>query len=122
MMASSLAATNDIRKMNAATRRILMNEEIIAINQDLLGKQAERMINNEDWSVFVKPLSNGDYAVAILNRSDMIKNYSINWAKLGLNDQFVIRDVWRQQLIGKGRRWNGKVLSHETRVFRLKKV
>lgn len=122
MMASPLAATNDIRKMNAATSRILMNEEIIAINQDLLGKQAARMINNEDWSVFVKPLSNGDYAVAILNRSDLTKNYSINWAQLGLKDQFVIRDVWRQQLIGKGRRWKGKVLSHETMVFRLKKV
>ena len=122
MMASPLAATNDIRNMNAVTKRILLNEEIISINQDSLGKQAERKISNEDWSVFVKPLSSGDYAVAILNRSDKAKSYSINWAKLGLNDQFVIRDVWRRQFIGKGRRWKGSVLSHETRVFRLKKV
>ena len=121
-MASPLAATNDIRNMNAVTKRILLNEEIIAINQDALGKQAERKINDEDWSVFVKPLSNGDYAVAILNRSAETKNYSINWSKLGLTDQFVIRDIWQHQLIGKGRRWKGKVLSHETRVFRLKKV
>ena len=99
-----------------------MNEEIIAINQDALGKQAERMINDADWTVLLKPLSNVDYAVAILNRSDRIKNYAINWSKLGLTDQFVIRDIWRQQLIGKGRRWKGRVLSHETKVFRLKKV
>ncbi|HUH33346.1 MAG TPA: glycoside hydrolase family 27 protein, partial [Daejeonella sp.] len=122
MMASPLAATNDIRKMNSETKRILTNEEIIAINQDELGKQAERIINNEDWTVLLKPLSNGDYAVAILNRSDKIKNYTMNWSKLGLTDQYVFRDVWRQQLIGKGRRWKGRVLSHETKVFRLKKV
>ena len=122
MMASPLAATNDIRRMNAVTRRILLNEEIIAINQDSLGKQAERKINDENWSVFVKPLSNGDYAVAILNRSDKMKSYSINWSKLGLTDQYVIRDVWQHQLIGKGRRWKGRVLSHEAKVFRLKKV
>ena len=122
MMASPLAATNDIRNMNAVTKRILLNEEIIAINQDSLGKQAELKINDENWSVFVKPLSNGDYAVAILNRSGKTKNYSINWSKLGLTDQYVIRDVWQHQLIGKGRRWKGRVLSHETRVFRLKKV
>jgi len=122
MLASPLAASNDIRKMNAVTKRILLNEEVIAISQDALGKQAERKINDEEWSVFVKPLSNGDYAVAILNRSDKTKNYSVNWAKLGLTDQYVIRDVWQHQLIGKGRRWRGRVLSHETRVFRLKKV
>ena len=122
MMASPLAATNDIRNMNAVTKRILLNKEIIAINQDVLGKQAERKISNEDWNVFVKPLSNGDYAVAILNRSDKTKNYSINWSKLGLTDQYVIRDVWQHRLISKGRRWKGRVLSHETRVFRLTKV
>jgi alpha-galactosidase len=122
IMASPLAATNDIRNMNAVTKRILTNPEIIAINQDALGRQADRKMSNSGWSVFVKPLSNGDYAVAILNRSAETKNYSINWAKLGLRDQFVIRDVWRHQLIGKGRRWKGRVLGHETRVFRLKKI
>lgn len=122
MMASPLTATNDVRNMNALTRRILLNEEIIAISQDALGKQAERRIDNTDWSVFVKPLSNGDYAVAILNRSAETKSYSINWTKLGLTEQFVIRDVWQKQFIGKGRRWKGKILGHETRVFRLKKV
>lgn len=120
IMASPLAVTADIRNMNATTKRILLNEEIIAINQDALGKQAQRKINDRNWSVFIKPLINGDYAIAILNRSADSKNYTIRWPTLGLNGGFVIRDVWQHKIVGKGR-WKGRLAGHETRVFRITK-
>lgn len=122
ILASPLIVAADIRSMLPLTKRVLMNEELIAINQDLPFKNAVLKIEQDDWKVYVKPLSNGDYAVAILNRSDKLRNYSLSWSALGLTDQFVIRDIWQHQLIGKGRRWRGSVLGHETRVFRLKKV
>jgi alpha-galactosidase len=122
MTGSALVIAADIRKLNQETKRILINDEIIAINQDVLGKKALRMIHDENWSVYIKALSNGDYAVSIFNRKNKLSNYSISWSKLGLNDQYVIRDVWQHQLIGKGRRWRGRLLAYETRVFRLKKV
>lgn len=122
IMNSPLYATNDIRNMNAATKRILLNEEVIATNQDALGKQAVCKIKNDTWNVFVKPLSNGDYAVAILNRSETIQSSKINFAELGLNDTYEIKDLWEHKVIGKGKKWNGKVLSHETKLFRLKKI
>ena len=53
MMASPLAATNDVRTMNAETKRILLNEEVIAINQDIFGRQAERKIHTDSVDVFV---------------------------------------------------------------------
>ena len=122
IMASPLIATNDVRNMNEATKRILLNKEVIAVNQDPLGKQAERKIKNDTWNVFVKPLQNGDVAVALLNRGDQAKSYSINWAALGLTGKYEVRDLWEHKTVGKGKNWKGRVQSHETKLFRLKKI
>ncbi|MGB7070398.1 MAG: glycoside hydrolase family 27 protein [Pyrinomonadaceae bacterium] len=119
IMAAPLIATNDLRNMNDATRRILLNEEVIAIDQDPLGKQGVRKIRNDVWNVFVKPLANGDTAVAILNRGDVRQNFSIKFSDLGLYGNFKIRDLWQHKTIGRGGRWSGEVESHETKLFRL---
>ncbi len=122
MMASPLAASNDLRNMNTATKNILLNEEIIAINQDLLGKQCIPKIKNNTWNVFLKPLQNGDYALAIVNRSNKIQSYALNFNDIGLEGNYQIRDVWEHTNKGKGKKWKGKIASHETKVFRLKKI
>ncbi|HRD43888.1 MAG TPA: hypothetical protein PLN30_09035, partial [Ferruginibacter sp.] len=122
IMNSPLYATNDLRNMNEATKIILLNEEVIALNQDALGKQAIRKINDSIWNVFVKPLANGDVAVAILNRSEVTQKSTINFSQLGLTDKYEIRDLWLHKNIGKGKKWKGNVLAHETKVFRLIKI
>jgi len=121
MMAAPLTVSCDIRKMNETTKRILLNKEIIALDQDVLGKQAERRIKNDTWNVFVKQLSNGDYAVAILNLSDASQNFSIKFQEIGLPDKYEIRDLWEHKVIGKANKWQGQLLSHETKVFRLRR-
>ena len=122
MMAAPLIATNDVRNMNEATKNILLNEEVIAINQDVLGKQAERKIKNDVWDVLVKPLANGDVALAILNKGDKDAGYELKFIEIGLPDKYEIRDVWQHKVISKGNKWKGTVQSHETKVFRLKKI
>ena len=120
IMASPLIATNDVRNMNAETKRILLNDDAIAVDQDVLGKQGTIKIKDDRWNVFVKPLANGDEAVAILNRSDATQTSEVNFSDLGLEGNFEIRDLWEHQTIGKAKKWKGKVLSHETKLFRLK--
>ena len=122
MMASPLVATNDVRNMNTEANRILLNDEMIAIDQDALGKQADKKTANDSWEVFGKPLSNGDYAVAVLNRSGAAQTTNINFSDLGLEGKYEIRDVWQHKIIGKGKSWKGAVQSHETKVFRLKNI
>lgn len=122
MMASPLIATNDLRSMNETSKNILLNEEVIAVNQDALGKQAERKIKNDVWNVFLKPLSNGDYAMAILNRSNSEQKFSIAFKELGLSGRYQIRDLWKHETAGKGKAWKGNVQSHETKMFRLTKL
>lgn len=119
IMASPLIATNDVTKMNATTKMILLNKEAIGINQDGAGKQAERVVSNADWDIFLKPLSNGDYAVAILNKSEKPQETTLSLSSLGLNDNFQLRDVWQHAVVGAKNRWKGKVNAHETKLFRL---
>jgi len=102
--------------------RKLLNNEIIALNQDALGKQAERKVKNDTWDIFVRPLANGDYAIAILNKASSAQNAKVAFSDLGLTAKYEIRDLWQHKVIGKANQWAGKVASHETKVFRLKKV
>lgn len=122
IMAAPLIATNDVRSMNESTRRILLNKEVIALNQDPLGEQAVRKISNETWNVFLKPLWDGDYALAILNRSDAGERFAIEFKELGVDGNYKIRDLWKQADEGKGKKWKGTIQSHETKMFRLKKI
>lgn len=54
MMCSPLAVSNDIRTMGEPTKRILMNKEVIALNQDSLGLQCRLVSSNDTFEVFVK--------------------------------------------------------------------
>lgn len=121
IMAAPLIGTNDVRNMNDATKRILMNKEIIAIDQDPLGKQGERKIKNEEWNVFVKPLADGDFAIAILNRSDTTQNYRLRFSDIGLDGEYTLRDVWEHRDLKAAKEWRGKLDAHETRVFRMRR-
>lgn len=122
MLSSPLAASNDLRNMNAATKRILMNKNIIAIHQDELGKPAVRKRNDENWTVLVRQLANGDYAVAVLNRSNAVKSADLDFGVLGLKGNFEINDLWANKNLGKGKKWKGPVQAHETMVFRLTSI
>lgn len=122
MMASPLAMTNDLRKVSDDDRRILLNPEIIAINQDPLGKGAERKVMNENYQIFVRPLANGTHAVALLNTCDKPLTLTADLTELGMPGKYTIRDVWQHKDIAhKTSKWKGRVMPHETRVFIVKK-
>ena len=122
MMASPLAMTNDLRKISDDDRRILLNPEIIAINQDPLGKGAERKVLNDNYQIFVRPLANGTHAVALLNTCDKPLTLTAELNELGMPGKYTIRDVWQHKDIAhKTSKWKGRVMPHETRVFIIKK-
>ena len=121
MMSSVLALSNDLRHLTPEDKRILLNKEIIAIDQDPLGKAAERVVNEAGHQVFVRPLANGSHAVAILNSSDKAQRLSVSFKQLGLTGKYTVRDVWQHRDIARGAtKWGGKVQAHETKVFVLR--
>ena len=78
MMASPLLCGNDVRSMNDSTLQVLLDRDLIAINQDVLGKQAERSIRADHYDIWVKPLADGRKAVACFNRADTPRTIELN--------------------------------------------
>ena len=71
------------------------NADVIAINQDTIGAQGTRIANDSNTSVFAKPLSNGDYAVLLLNKSSGALTISTTGTAVGTSaTQFNLTDLW----------------------------
>lgn len=121
MMSSPLMISNDLLSMNHATKRILMNKEVIALNQDPLGKQAKRIINNENWQVFIKPLFNGDYAIGILNLTDTKSTFNLDLTEVEVFGKTWMIDLWSKKKQKVKREIVVTVDSHETKLFRFSK-
>lgn len=119
LMSAPLMISLDLDHMNAATKRILMNRDIIAVNQDPLGKQAVRMVKNEVWQVFVKPLSGGAFAVGFLNTSETTQRAAFDLSKFGIYGQSTMKNLWT----GRSERFKSKInitaQPHETVVYRV---
>jgi alpha-galactosidase len=120
MLAAPLLAGNDLRDMSSATREILMNKEVIAIDQDRLGRQGRRVSKDAGAEMWMRPLENGDLAVAMFNRSDGMVTVSAFWEILGLNGKHKIRDLWAHADLGSFRNsYSTQVASHGTVLLRI---
>ncbi len=78
MLAAPPMVNPDVRHMNTAVKAILLNKELIAIDQDVLGSQASVIIDANGWLVFKKELSNDRYAICVLNRQHVAASFSFN--------------------------------------------
>ena len=102
VLAAPLMIGCDIRNMDADTKRILTNPEVIAIDQDPLGKQGNRVARTGSTDVWQKPLSGGNIAVALLNRGEKPAEITAQWKDLKAksSDVFVARDLWAHKDLG----------------------
>jgi alpha-galactosidase len=112
MLAAPLILGNDIRNMSAETKDIIMNREVIAINQDGLGVQGLRYDVKDSLQFWFKPLTDGDWAFCILNRSKNDMEYSLDWNNFNLTDSvsglstdfnsktYSIRNLWTKKADG----------------------
>ena len=94
LSAAPLLAGNGLRTMSAPTKSILMNREVIAIDQDPLGKQASP-IQNGDVETWVKPLADGSVAVGVVNLGQAVAPATVTASDLQLNGEaWTARNLW----------------------------
>ncbi len=98
-LAAPLIAGNDLSKMTPDIKAILTNPEVIAVDQDALGRQGDRVSKNGDLEVWSRPLANGGRAVVLLNRGEGTKDVSVRWQDLGYPEalKLRVRDLWKHQ-------------------------
>jgi alpha-galactosidase len=107
IMAAPLIAGNDLRTMSAATKAVLLNPEVIAVDQDSLGAQGILVWEPQpELQVWAKPLRDGSRAVALLNRSSNADTITAYFSRVGLHtDSARVRDLWSHSEVG---RFKGK--------------
>ena len=128
MMAAPLVAGNDVRTMAdttrqaAATRDILLNRDVIAVDQDSLGVQGMIVSNNPpDLQVWVKPMKDGSKAVLLFNRASVPSPMTANWRTIGIaSKQARVRDLWAHtDSSGVADRYTATVPSHGVVMLRV---
>ncbi|MBC11614.1 MAG: alpha-galactosidase [Rhodothermaceae bacterium] len=88
MLHAPLIAGNDVRSMTEVTREILTNQEVIALDQDPLGVEGFPHKRAGGVEVWFKPLADGDWAMAILNRNDDPRAVTFDWPEEHVEDAF----------------------------------
>jgi alpha-galactosidase len=82
LLAAPLLAGNDLRSMTPETKAVLLNKELIAVDQDKLGKAGARVSVNGVTEVWARPLEGGSYAVGLFNRGEAEAEVAVKWAEL----------------------------------------
>jgi alpha-galactosidase len=101
LLAAPLLAGNDLSKMSPEDKSILLNKEAIAIDQDPLGKQATRLYQRGDFSVWTKPIAGGRVAVGMFNTAGDSRDVALDLTQIGFDQGATLHDVWANKNLGK---------------------
>lgn len=85
IMAAPLLMSNDLRHISPKAKALLQDKDVIAINQDPLGKQGHRLRKDNNFEVWERPLLNLAWAVAMVNLQEIggPRAYTISLTSLG---------------------------------------
>jgi len=100
LLASPLLIGCPIEQMDAFTLSLLSNDEVLAIDQDELGRQARQVSVEGDRQIWAKPLADGSRAVGLFNLGENPQEVSVTWSQLDLAGPQQVRDLWRQHDLG----------------------
>jgi alpha-galactosidase len=100
LLASPLLIGCDMTKLDDFTLSLLTNDEVIAVDQDSLGKQAGRISKVGPLEVWAKDLDDGSKAVGLFNRGPQDAPVTVKWSDLGITGKQTVRDLWRQKDVG----------------------
>jgi alpha-galactosidase len=103
MLAAPLLAGNNLSQLTPEVTAILTNKAVIAIDQDPLGRQAERIYAEGPIEIWAKPLANGDRALAVFNFGEdenFMRGIHLHLKEAGAASGWKARDLWTGKDLG----------------------
>ena len=99
LLAANMLIGCDVAQMDDFTRALLCNNEVNAVNQDILGQQAKREVQDGDTQIWKRQLADGSYAIGIFNLSPegCTVDLAAYFTQLGIKSLASVRDLWRQK-------------------------
>ncbi len=101
LLSAPLLIGCDMTQLDPFTLNLLENDEVLAVDQDPLGKQAMAIAKSGETRVYAKDLADGSKAVGLFNLGETETQVEVNWSDLGLKGKRHARDLWRQKDLGK---------------------
>lgn len=124
MLGSPLLIGCDLTKLDAFTRSLLVNDEVLAVSQDRLGKIARRIRRTDAEEVWARPLVGGFTAVALVNKYPFAREITVTFEELGLGGgERWVKDLWRQKCEGRhAGAYTALVPPHATKLVKTRAV
>ncbi len=124
LLSAPLLLGCDLTRLDDFTLSLLTNDEVLALNQDELGKQARKVYAENDIQYWVKPLADGSWAAGIFNLSKEQRKVVVAFSDLGLEKgNYRLRDLWRQEDMGTFQEsFTAIVPSHGVKLVRIRKT
>ena len=97
LAAAPLMIGCDMTKLDGFTRALLANDEVIAIDQDVLGLAAAPIVDKWNQEIWARPLANGSIAVGLVNKELEEREIVFDMKSAGMEGEWTVRDVWRQK-------------------------
>jgi alpha-galactosidase len=120
LMAAPLFFSGDMRFLDDFTLNVLCNAEVIGIDQDVLGRQAKPLVQDDETLIMAKPLEDGSVAVGLFNLADLPRKVNVDWSLLNVPGKQRVRDLWRQRDLGEfDNRFSVDVPRHGVMLVRL---
>lgn len=120
LLASPLLIGADLDQLDPWTLDLLTNDEVIAVNQDELGRAAARVVDDAGSEVWTRPLADGSLAVGVFNRGPVGTNVKVDLGKLGRAGKQNVRDLWQRQDLGaREGAFDVDVISHGAVLFKV---
>ncbi|MFB6810791.1 ricin-type beta-trefoil lectin domain protein [Streptomyces sp. NPDC056387] len=120
MMAAPFILSSEVSELPPAGLAALGNTDLIALDQDPMGRQGAVLSANATFEVLARPLANGDRAVAVLNRSGSTRDISVPLSDIGLTACTVdAKDLWSGRSTEVSTSLTGTLAAHDTAVWRL---
>jgi alpha-galactosidase len=100
LLCSPLLIGCDLMRLDEFTLNLLTNDEVLEVNQDPLGAQAGRVVQDGYLEVWAKKMEDGSTVVGLFNRDEVEKPVTAKFADLNLKGKVRVRDLWRQKDLG----------------------
>ena len=98
------------------------NDELLALNRDgFVGKPLSDKLGNKKNEIWYGQMSNGDYVLALFNRSDNTSTVSVNFSEIGISGEMNVRDLWAHADEGKAAAITANIPAHGCKVVKLTK-
>lgn len=123
LQAAPLLIGADMTQIDDWTINLLGNREVLAINQDPLGRAAGRVASDNWTQVWARPLADGTFAVGLFNRAPVATPVTVTFADIGAADGSPVRFPWTQQdassLVGGAKAYTATVPRHGVVLVRV---